>query len=215
MQPPQVISVNIGSPQPIVLPWETVLSGIFKQPVDRPVRFGRTGLTGDATVDLRNHGGRDKAVNVYPSEHFAYWHETTGLQMSAGAFGENLTTVGLDETTIWIGDRWRIGAVLAQVTQPRQPCQKLSARHRRPELVKEVYQSGKTGFYLRCLEPGPVCVGDTWHLEDRVESSVTVLEALRIRDGERDQAAVERLLTVEGLSEAWQAELTRISLNRP
>ena len=205
----ELLSVNSGQARPIQLGRETVSTGIFKLPITGRVRIGKLGVSGDEQLDRRYHGGPDKAVNLYPSEHYAYWAKLLKTELGPGAFGENLTTVGLTEESIAIGDVLRIGEALLQITQPRQPCGKLAARHEEPKLVKMVYETGKTGFYLRCLEAGSVAANDTIEIEDRDPVGISVLEALRIMDDRTNRAGAERLMQVAALSEAWREELSQ------
>ena len=203
-----VTSVNVGASRPLQLRNKTVLSGIYKEPIAGAVRIGRLGLVGDTQVDRRYHGGPDKAVNVYSVEHYPYWSERLGQTLTAGAFGENLTIQGLTESEVAIGDIYRVGEAVLQVTQPRQPCHKLSAKHDEPMLVKWVEQSGRTGFYLRCLEPGNVQAEDRWELAERCDPQFTISNCNRLRsDPLAHQTAVQQLLAIPALSEAWRTEL--------
>ncbi|GIZ53087.1 MOSC domain-containing protein [Noviherbaspirillum aridicola] len=148
-----------------------IITGIHKQSVDGPVQVGRLGLDGDEQADLTVHGGLSKAVYAYPSEHYAFWrqHRLSVLKrdepLAPGAMGENLTLEGLLEEDVWIGDRLRAGAVLMEVTEPRQPCFKFAAKMGFAHAVKLMLQSGHTGFYLRVLETGSLCAGDSLTLE--------------------------------------------------
>jgi MOSC domain-containing protein YiiM len=186
------------------------LSGIFKRPVAGPVLLAKLGLNGDEQADRRYHGGADKAVNVYPQEHFAYWEEKLGQPLEPGAFGEDFSTRGLVEDETCIGDTYQVGAAVVQVTQPRQPCWNLASKHHEPELVRWVIESRKTGFYMRCLKPGSVQAGDLIKLVNRPANRVTISEANRIMiDAKHDLAAINRLLAVTELSDACRSELAR------
>src|SRR5262245_49320367 len=133
----KLISVSVGRPREVQWQGETVLTSIFKAPVAGRVRVGRFNIAGDEQSDLEVHGGRDKAVYAYPSEHYAFWRgELPGVELPWGAFGENLTTEGLLEGDVHIGDRLRIGSAEFVVTEPRMPCYKLALRFGRPDLVK-------------------------------------------------------------------------------
>ncbi len=200
-----VRSVNVGSVGSLTAGRRTVPTAIFKRPVTGPLRLGTRGLLGDEQADLRHHGGPDKAVNVYPLAHLAYWSERLDLPLSPGAFGENLTVAGLDEQSVQIGDVYRIGSARVQVTQARQPCFKLSAKLGQPQLVRWVEESGKTGFYLRCLEEGDLAAGDAITLEQRPADSLSVADAYAaLRDGQ-DQQLLKRLLAIAALSDAWRS----------
>jgi MOSC domain-containing protein YiiM len=191
----RIVSLNVGQPQPLKFREGTVLTGSFKTPVVGPVRLGPTGLAGDVQADLRVHGGPDKAVCVYPTEHLPHWSERLGRRLVPGAFGENFSIVDLLEDDACIGDVYRVGSALVQVSQPRQPCYKLATRNGEPAFALWVQESGRTGFYFRCLEPGEVQAGDTIALVERPAPDCTVLEVNRVLHRDRhDRAGVERLL---------------------
>jgi MOSC domain-containing protein YiiM len=207
----QLVSVNVATAQPLDYGSRTVFSGIFKAAVAGPVKLARLGLAGDEQADHRYHGGPDKAVNVYPSEHYAHWTGILGKPCLPGAFGENFTTTGLLEDEVAIGDVFRVGSALVQVTQPRQPCRKLAAKHRQPQLVLWVEESGRTGFYLRSIEAGEVQAGDRFERVERPAELVTISEANRIlRHHKHDRKMLKRLHKVEALSKAWRDDLERL-----
>lgn len=205
----RVLSVNVGAARLLELGGKRVPSGIFKTPVVCRLRVTEHGFLGDEQADRRNHGGPDKAVNVYPSEHLPYWSERLDVVLGPGAFGENLTTAGLSETGVSIGDVFRIGSARLQVSQPRQPCAKLSAKHGEPQVHHWVEETGRTGFYLRVLEPGEIGAGDAIQLESRDPAVISVLAAYRTMQTFDDPAAIERLLAVPALSTAWRERLQR------
>ena len=138
-------------------------SGIDKQPVAGPLHIGPLGLTGDEQGDLRVHGGIDKAVHHYPFDHYAAWQRDLGalpLLETAGAFGENISTTGIDETTVCLGDRFHLGTAVLEVSQGRQPCWKLNDRFGIPDMARRVQDSGRSGWYYRVLQPGHAQAGD-------------------------------------------------------
>ena len=197
----QLVSLNVGQPAPLAFRGGTVPSAIRKQPVAGPLRLGPTGLAGDAQADLRVHGGPDKAVCVYPTEHLAHWSARLGRRLAPAAFGENFSVAGLLEADACLGDVYRVGTVLVQVSQPRQPCYKLATRQGEPVFALWVQESGWTGFYFRCLEPGEVQAGDMITLVERPAPGCTVAEANRLLHRDKyDRAGLERLLAVAALS---------------
>jgi MOSC domain-containing protein YiiM len=170
--PFRLVSVNIGQPTAVKATdakgvEHTVVTGIYKNPVEGRVLIRRHGPEGDGQADTRVfrgqqvHGGEDKAVYVYAAEHYAYWEAELQRTLTFGQFGENLTATGMLETEIRIGDILRIGEALLEVTEPRGPCYKLDIKMRIPEFHKRFKASGRTGFYTRVLEPGTVAAGDT------------------------------------------------------
>jgi len=164
-----VQAICVGTPQAFLRPGTH--SAILKTPVTTPVRVGVAGLDGDMQADQRLHGGPDKAVHIYPWEHYAQWqpffrHPAARLT-SHGAFGENLSTTGLTELTVCFGDIWSSGGVMLEVTQPRQPCWKVNDRFGMPDLAWQMQQRMKTGFYCRVLQPGVIVAGDSMTLVQR------------------------------------------------
>ncbi len=157
----RVVAVSVASTRAV--PWEgrTVRTGIYKAPLPGRVRVRRLGLEGDEQADLEVHGGPLKAVYAYPSEHYAFWRETLpDAELNWGAFGENLTTAGLSEEEVHVGDGFRIGTAVLAATKPRFPCYKLGIRFDREDIVPRFLESGRTGFYLRVLEEGSLGAGD-------------------------------------------------------
>ena len=145
-------------------------SAIDKQAVEGPVRIGPEGLAGDEQGDRRVHGGPDKAIHHYPRDHYASWQGEVGahaLLQAAGAFGENISTAGITEADVCLGDRLRLGSALVEVSQARQPCWKLSDRFGIADMARRVQDSGRSGWYYRVLETGTVQAGDTLALVDR------------------------------------------------
>lgn len=215
----KLISVNVGLPREIAgMRGEPVLTGIFKSPAKGRVRAGRLGLEGDAQADLRHHGGEDKAIYVYPHEHYARWAQATGREdFTPGQFGENLTTLGLLERGVRIGDRFRIGGEdgpLVEVTQPRVPCFKLCLRMGDAEFVKMFHESGgRVGFYLRVLEPGEIGTGDEIervHFADDAPTIAEIYQLLYFGSGDAAWAdAARQAASTLALSEAWRREFQK------
>jgi MOSC domain-containing protein YiiM len=173
----KLLSINVGQPREV--PWrgESILTSIFKDPVAGPVAVRAMNLDGDRQSDLTVHGGARKAVYVYPSEHYPYWRgELPDLDFPWGAFGENLTTSGLLEAAVRIGDRLTIGTAEFVVTQPRMPCFKLVIRFGRPDMVKRFMKSGRSGFYLQVTREGMIETGDRIVLAAGPGAAATVSE---------------------------------------
>lgn len=184
------------------------MTGIFKFPVETRLRMRELNLDGDRQADLSVHGGPNKAVYVYPSEHYPFWRkELPGMELPWGALGENLTTSGLLESAVCIGDRFAIGTAEVVVTQPRLPCFKLNLKFNRDDMVKRFLASRFTGFYLRVLREGEVGAGDAIVPVHRDEHRVSVLDALLLHLRESDsRELLERALQVEYLSPSWRQE---------
>jgi MOSC domain-containing protein YiiM len=188
----RLLSVNVGTPQFIgTLGGEAVVSGIVKAQVHRPVRVTRLNLEGDRQADLAVHGGEEKAVYLYPSEHYPYWREKfPHMELPWGAFGENLTAEGLLETEVHAGDRLEVGTSELEVTMPRFPCSKLGLRFGTEKMIRMFLQSGRTGFYLRVVGEGIISAGDPVRLVAATPRGRTIADIVSDRSRpERPDAA--------------------------
>lgn len=201
----KLISINAGLPRAVTWQGKPVTTGIFKEPVSGPVMLRKLNLEGDRQADLSVHGGADKAVYVYPAEHYDYWRvELPGTPLPWGAFGENFTITGLLEDEINIGDRFRIGGAEVVVTQPRLPCYKLGVKFGRADMVKRFLASRRTGFYVAVLKEGEVAAGEAIELISRDENKVTVADITRLYAFDKaDTATLQRAIRVEALPEGW------------
>ena len=181
-------------------------TSIWKSPVEGRVRVSRLNLDGDQQSDLSVHGGVDKAVYAYPSEHYSYWRSQLGdPNLSWGAFGENFTTEGLLENQLHIGDRIQAGSAEFIVTQPRMPCFKLGIRFDRPDMVKRFLQSKRSGFYLAVLQEGEVAAGDPIELVERQESGLTVTDIVNLYTVDSEnQEILRRATELTALPESWR-----------
>src|SRR4051794_30148819 len=156
----KIVSLNVGEPGEVQWQGRIVTTGIFKEPVTGRVMMRRLNLDGDGQADLTVHGGVDKAVYAYPFEHYPFWRaELPGIDLPWGMFGENLTTEGLFEDSVFVGDRFQIGEAEGVVTQPRLPCYKLGIKFGRADMVKRFLGSRRTGFYLAVAREGMVAAG--------------------------------------------------------
>jgi MOSC domain-containing protein YiiM len=201
-----LISINVGLPREIIHGGRAVTTGIFKAPVAGPVWLGRLNLVGDRQADLRVHGGADKAVYVYPFDHYAFWAGELGRNdFSHGQFGENFTTEGLLEDEVSIGDVFRIGVARVQVTQPRTPCFKLGIRMGDENFPAHFAAANRTGFYLRVLEEGMVMAGDEIDRVERADGSMNVRDVFRLRHVGGTRAEYERAARLPGLASSWRA----------
>ncbi len=189
------------------------VSGIWKSPTSGRLALGRTNLDGDTQADLKNHGGPDKAVCCYAAEHYPYWRtalDRSEAEFPYGAFGENWTVAGMTEDEVCIGDTYTVGTARVQVSQPRMPCWKLGRRWERPALPLEVSGSGRTGYYLRVLEPGEVGAGDTLTRTERPLPEwpvARVNRAMYVDKADADLAA--ELSRLPLLAEAWRRPFRR------
>jgi MOSC domain-containing protein YiiM len=202
----RLVSVNVGHPRPVERNGKTIETGIFKEPVAGPVQVARTNLAGDRQADLAVHGGVDKAVYAYPSEHYPFWsRELDRPDLPWGMFGENLTTEGLDEATVRIGDRFAIGSAELEVSQPRLPCFKLGIKFDRADMVKRFLRSGRLGFYLRVRREGVLEAGDAIRGLGGDPEAPTIAELALLETTHRgDVALLERAARAPALTASWR-----------
>jgi len=204
-----VISINLGQPEMYLYFGRETHTGGHKRPVPSAM-LRRTHFEGDAQADLKNHGGPDKAACVYSFDHYPYWEQVLGEALQPGAFSENLTLAGLHESEVCLGDVFRVGSALVQISQPRQPCSKLAGKRGRMDLPDLIHANSFSGFYFRVLEEGGVNTGDAVELTERHPLGVTVEFANQVMYRQRpDIESLRRVLDVEALSGAWRRSLSR------
>ena len=210
----KVVSVNVSLAKEVPYLGKTVRTGIFKEPVRGRVMVRRLNIDGDDQADRRVHGvGFDMAIYVYPVEHYAFWARELGRDgFPYGQFGENLTVEGLSEDTVRVGDTFRVGATLLQVTQPRIPCYKLTMRmDEGPDFPARFQETGRMGFYCRVLEEGEVGAGDSIELVEGDNDAVTIAEFIRVYLYEsHEPASLKRVLASRFLSEPWRTYLEKM-----
>jgi MOSC domain-containing protein YiiM len=206
----KVISVNVGKPKTVMVDGKPLTTGIFKEPVSEPLFVTKLNFDGDGQADLVHHGGYDKAICAYPSEHFTQWAKRYERPFSPGSFGENLTLEGLTEKEVHIGDIFSVGTAVIQVSQPRQPCFKLAKRHGMPDLPLVMQQTGRTGFYFRVLQEGVIQQGDPLILVERRPSRLSIDYVNRIYYVEKNNVeAMQKILAEPALSESWRGVFTK------
>jgi MOSC domain-containing protein YiiM len=211
---PTILSIQVsrvrtlgtpGAADPMDRVWST---GFFKDPVSGTVRVTRSGVVGDEQADRTVHGGPDKAVLAYSADHYPGWRTELVIDLPFGAFGENLTVGGLTEAGVCVGDVWRAGAVVFEVSQPRQPCWKLARRWRVKSLPATVVATGRTGWYLRVLTEGELAAGTEMTLEQRPNPAWTVSRANDVMYHTKDSELAWELARVPQLSMSWRETLT-------
>ena len=206
-----VVSVNVGGPREVEWRGRLVRTSIWKEPVQGAVRVTSLTLDGDAQSDLSVHGGPDKAVYAYPAEHYDYWQRELYVDaLPWAAFGENLTTSGILEPDIAIGDHVRVGSVELMVTQPRLPCFKLGIRFGRDDMVKRFLQSGRSGFYFAVVREGEITAGDRLEIAARDARGVTVADMIALETAdEPDRDLLRRALETPALPESWKGHFRK------
>lgn len=204
----KLLSVNIAAPRHVEFNGQATTTGIFKEAIADRVRVTTLTIEGDHQVDKRYHGGFNKAIYAYPSEHYAAWEEFLTTKLSPGQFGENLTVEGLLEENVHLGDRLRIGTALLEVTQPRVPCFKLGIKMRMPSFPKWFLKSGKLGFYLRVLAEGEIGAGDAIELTHRDEERISIRELWQFAFADAfDAERIAQILQRDTLASEWTKPL--------
>jgi len=198
----RLLSVNVGRPRAFDFHGRSVQSAIWKTPVDGRVAARGVNLDGDDQADRGAHGGPDKAVYAYAAEDARWWEEILGRRLPPGTFGENLTTEGVDVNGARVGERWAIGTVVLEVSEPRIPCWRLGVRMDDPFFPKRFTEALRPGAYLRIVAEGALQAGDPIRVEG-TETDLTVRDVFRIYT--RDHAEAGRLLSGPPVSEAWKA----------
>jgi MOSC domain-containing protein YiiM len=202
----KLVSLNVARPRLVVYNGRTINTGIFKEPVSGPVQLRRLNLDGDRQADLSVHGGPDKAVYGYPSEHYPNWRrELPGLDLPWGMFGENFTTAGLSEDELHVGDRFQIGSAIVMVRQPRTPCYKLAAKFQRDDMLERFLLSGRSGFYFSVEQEGSVAAEEDFQLLTRNQNGITIAEMNRLFVLEKyNQDLLRNAIQTAALPENWR-----------
>jgi MOSC domain-containing protein YiiM len=204
----KILSLNVGKPRTVPYGEGEATTSIFKSPVPGPLLLRRLNLDGDAQADLRVHGGRNKAVYAYPSEHYDFWRkELPEQELPWSMFGENLTTEGLTEENACIGDQFRIGGAIVKVTQPRMPCYKLGIRFGRPDMVKRFLESRRSGIYFSVVEEGMIAVGDAIEKIHEDENRISIADVNRAYvDTRNNEPLLRRIVDLAILPQGLHAE---------
>lgn len=205
-----ILSLNAGEIDVIDWQGKEVSTAINKQPVDGKVYLSKLNLEGDIQADTINHGGPDKAVCVYPHDHYPFWEKNLGISLAIPSFGENLTVSGMTEKEVCIGDIFELGDALVQVSQPRRPCYKVAAKLNQPLMVKYIQDTGFSGYYMRVLKEGQVNTGDKLVLKVKHQDGITVdfVNQMTFLDKENIEG-IQRLVALEDLAEGWRTSLAK------
>ena len=202
----KLISLNVARPRLTVYNGNTINTGIFKQPVSEPVPLRTLNLAGDQQADLAVHGGPNKAVYAYPSEHYSFWREELpGTNLHWGMFGENFTTEGLFEGDLHIGDRLQIGSAIIVVRQPRIPCYKLAAKFRRNDILARFLRSGRSGFYFSVEREGVVSAGDFFEILTQEPAAITIAEMNHVFANDHyNRELLDKAIATPALPQDWR-----------
>ncbi len=197
-------SLNISLPFEIEYNGRTVKTGIYKRPVAERLNLEKLNIKGDGQADLSVHGGEFKAVYSYAREHYAYWQTELDRVLDWGMFGENLTTEGLDESQVFLGNQYQVGTCVLEAVQPRMPCFKLGIRFEDNSIIKKFQKSGRNGIYYRVVTEGDLQVGDTIELVKTAADKVPVDLVADAYYGRAQKDDVKRLLDNQALSPNWR-----------
>ncbi|MCH8071910.1 MAG: MOSC domain-containing protein [Proteobacteria bacterium] len=202
----KTLSISVGLPREVTWKGRTVSTSIFKEPVSGPVLLRRHNLEGDGQADLSVHGGPTKAVYAYPSEHYPFWRsEFPEMELQWGMFGENLTTEGLAEESVHIGDVFQLGTAQLVVTEPRMPCFKLTIRFERDDIVKRFLQSQRSGLYFGVMQEGTVQAGDRFELVSTDSQRLKVADVTRLYTTDKGNAELlAKAVETSTLPEKWR-----------
>lgn len=208
----RVISTNIGARKSVNWKGKIIETGIFKQPVHEPIYLGKTDVEKDQVIDRKYHGGIDKACYAYSLDHYSFWEtKFPEVDMTYGAFGENLTIKNLDEHTLRIGDQYQIGEeVIVEISQPRQPCMKLGIRFKDQRVVKHFINEKFPGVYLRILKDGWVTANDLLHPVLQKSSNLTVAEVHSLLSKNKDMTLAKKAIAMEELAESYKSDIKRV-----
>lgn len=183
-------------------------TGIDKRSVDGRIELANNCVVGDVVADEKSHGGYDGAVYAYAREDVEWWESELGLSIAHGRFGENLTTQGIDVTNAVIGERWKIGSALLEVSKPRIPCRVFAGFWERPTLIKDFFDAGRSGAYLRIIEEGEIGRDDGIVVVDRPTHGVTISDLFAAKRGERSR--ISEIVRVPALPEDYREWATKI-----
>ena len=212
----KVLSINISEPKKITFNGKELITSIYKMPINKEVEVGQLGIEGDRQADLQVHGGYDKAVYAYSHSHYSHWSEIMKKSYEEfGLVGENLTIDNFDERDVFIGDEYKIGTTLLQISQPRIPCYKIGIKMNSREFPKLFSQSGLLGSYMRVIEVGKMKIGDSVELSRRDDDSMSIFEIshllfVDIKNIEGMKKAIDLKYLSEEIKERFRERLMKL-----
>lgn len=206
---PMIYTLTVGMPKELVdSKGRSMITGIEKQRVQE-VYLSSQGFEGDDVADKKHHGGPDRAVCLYPAEHYIQWEQELGKTLPVAAFGENLTVTNMLEADVCIGDIYKIGDAIIQVTQGRIPCSTIDRYTEANTLLKRLIETGYTGFLARVLEEGTICADSTIELVEKHPARISVLYCNEVYFKNNDAIAMKQIQAVDALAEDWKEKLEK------
>jgi MOSC domain-containing protein YiiM len=205
----KVVSTNIANPTTIEWNGEKVDTGLYKTPVSTSIFLGKTGVRNDHVIDLKHHGGENKACYFFAANHYDHFKALyPNLDWQFGMFGENITIDNFEETNIRIGDTFKIGTAVIQISEPRKPCYKLGVRFNNQKILKDFIQSSYSGFYVRIIQEGEVKNGDSLHLIERNTNDLSVEDVFSLLSYNKDNELLKQVIKEEPfLSEKYKSSI--------
>ena len=211
----RIVSINCSTGKTVIWKGKPVRTSIFKTPVAGRINIGKLNVEGDLQSDLRVHGGPDKAVYSYDLQDYVWWREELKSELSPGGFGENLTTEGLSDHEVCVGDILKAGTAVLQAVQPRLPCYKLAVKFQDDLMPKRFMKAGRWGIYFRVLEEGAVEAGDTIQLVSSEPQRVRIADLAQIFTGAvTDRTLIRRALAIPSLVESWRNTLIEMEFQK-
>lgn len=207
----KVISTNIAQPITVIKNGKSVKTGIYKTHVEDGITLGLTDVVGDAVMDREHHGGINKACYLYSADHYPFWQKKfPELDWENGMFGENLTIKGLNEAEIEIGDTFKVGTAIIQVSEPRRPCSVLGIRFGTQAIVKEFYHKPYPGIYVRVLQKGKIKQGDTLKLISKEKNSISVATVYSLfASDDKNHELAKKAITINSLAQPTKDDLIK------
>ncbi|MCH4551290.1 MULTISPECIES: MOSC domain-containing protein [Aestuariibaculum] len=210
----QIKSTNISIPKTVIWNDQPVQTGIYKHPTNTPIFLGKSDVKDDSVIDRKYHGGAFKACYLFSENQYAYWKSLYhNLNWDWGMFGENLTVSGFDETKIYVGDIYKVGSAVIQVTEPREPCWKLGIKFGSQGIIKQFIKKGFPGTYVRVLEEGYVTKGDQFQLIEQASNSITVYQFFNLLfSSEKDQNLLKKIIKSDSIPPKKRKDLKQFVL---
>ncbi|RPJ99090.1 MOSC domain-containing protein [Priestia endophytica] len=206
----KIIHLAVGKPKEYTWGNKKEVSAIGKSYVEA-VELKKSGFIGDDVANHKFHGGVDRAICLYPFEHYPYWEEMFNKKLNPPAFGENITATGMLEEQVYIGDIYKIGDAVIQVTQGRVPCATISNYNEEKSFLKKVVETSLTGYFFRVLEEGTIKFNSGIELVERYENEISVFFATKVLfHQKKDKASIEKILKVEALAEDWRKRFLKL-----
>ena len=207
----KIVSTNLAKPAFVTINGKQQRTGIFKKPTNQPIYLDKKEVKGDEISNRKVHGGEFKACYLFSADHYTYWKNLyPKLDWHYGMLGENITVEGLDETQLYVGDVYKVGNALIQVTQPREPCTTFAAKMGSLDILEQFIAHGRPGTYTKVLKEGNVSVGDTFKLVEKAKNSISITDFFKLLfEREKNQKHLQLIVNNEAIPEKKRKKLKR------